>query len=444
MEAIKLISKQGLRAEICSASRGDIGDINDVLRSGADSIAMIIPTSDLHLKYKMNKNREELLRITEKCVQYSKDHGLVVELLAEDGTRTNLSFLTEVFNASISVGADRICACDTVGILTPEKSHNLFSHLRNTFPKTPISVHCHNDLGLAVANSIVALKAGADQVHATINGIGERAGNAALEEVVMALETAYETKTTIKTEHLYPVSKLVAQLTGIPVQPNKAIVGDNAFTHESGIHTHAVLLHPSTYEPITPESVGFNRRLVAGKHAGTHGIRASLNLMGLHSTDRQLGEIFKEVKNLGDTGKTVTDADLQTIAENALEIPRNRPIQLNELTTIQGNRITSTASVNLTLNGKTIREAATGVGPVDAAMKAVRKAISPVESIQLEQYHVEAITGGTNANVKVIIRLRKGDRTATAKRIHKDIVMASVEAMLNGMNVLLANYQKND
>jgi D-citramalate synthase len=166
--------------------------------------------------------------------------------------------------------------------------------------------------------------------------------------------------------------------------------------------------------------------------------------MGLHPTDRQLGEIFKEVKNLGDTGKTVTDADLQTIAENALEIPRNRPIHLNELTTIQGNRITSTASVNLTLNDKTIREAATGVGPVDAAMKAVRKAISLVESIQLEQYHVEAITGGTNANVKVIVRLRKGSRTATAKRIHEDIVMASVEAMLNGMNVLLANYEKND
>jgi D-citramalate synthase len=257
MEAVKLIAKEGLRAEISSCSRGVKGDIDAVVESDADSVHLVIPASDLHLQYKLKKTREEVLEITENCVQYAKDHGLLVELSAEDATRADLNFVKEIFSRGISAGADRICPCDTVGVLTVEKTYQLFSDLKKMFPKIPISVHCHNDFGMAVANSIMALRAGACQVHATINGLGERAGNASLEEIVAILKLLYGLQMPIKTELLYSTSRLVSQLTGVSVQPNKAIVGENAFTHESGIHTHGVLANPSTYEPIPPELVGF-------------------------------------------------------------------------------------------------------------------------------------------------------------------------------------------
>ena len=420
------------------------GDIDAVLKSGADSVHLVIPTSDLHLKHKLNKTREEVLRITAECVQYAKDHGLIIELSAEDATRSDFEFVTEIFNVGVSTGADRICPCDTVGILTPEKSFEFFSKMKKKFANVLVSAHCHNDFGMAVANSLAALRAGANQVHATINGLGERAGNAALEEIIVALKTIYNVKTPVKTELLYGTSKLVARLTGIPVQPNKAIVGDNAFAHESGIHVHAVLTHPSTYEPISPELVGFTRRLIAGKHAGTHGIKATLTDMGLHPTNEQLKETFLRVKNMGDKGKRVTDSDLQAIAESIMGLPKNRPIQLEELTVVTGDRVTPTSSVRLNLKGKVLTEASIGIGPVDAAINAIRRAVSAVEPIHLEHYHVNAITGGTDAAVEVFVRLHKGDRTATAMGVRGDIVMASVEAMLSGMNVLMADYKLND
>lgn len=442
MEAVKLIAKEGLRAEISSCSRGVKGDIDAVVESDADSVHLVIPASDLHLRYKLKKTREEVLEITENCVQYAKDHGLLVELSAEDATRADLNFVKEIFSKGISAGADRICPCDTVGVLTVEKTYQLFSDLKKTFPKIPISVHCHNDFGMAVANSIMALRAGACQVHATINGLGERAGNASLEEIVAALKLLYGLQMPIKTELLYSTSRLVSQLTGVSVQPNKAIVGENAFTHESGIHTHGVLANPSTYEPIPPELVGFKRQIVAGKHSGIHGIKAALKDMGLSPTEEQLRDIFLRVKRLGDKGKKVTDADLLAIAETVIGLPLTRPIQLQEVTVVCGDKVTPTASVRLKINGKEVTGAATGVGPVDAAINAVRKAISDVAPIELEQYHVEAITGGTDAMVEVVVRLRKGDRRATATGLREDIVMASIEAVISGMNVLTANYKE--
>jgi len=275
-----------------------------------------------------------------------------------------------------------------------------------------------------------------------MNGLGERAGNASLEEIAVALKAIYKVKVSIKTELLYDTSRLVARLTDFPLQPNKAIVGDNAFVHESGMHTHGILAHPLTYEPIPPELVGRTRRLVSGKHAGSHGIRASLNEMGLHPNDEQLKEVFLRVKTLGDKGKRVTDADLQAIAEAVMELPKTRPIKLEELTVVTGDRVTPTASVRLNLNGNVLTEAATGVGPVDAAMNAVKKAVLAVEPIQLEKYYVKAITGGTEAVTEVAVRLRKGDRTATAMGVNEDIVIASIEAMLSGMNVLMTDYNK--
>lgn len=438
-EAIKLIVKENLRAEICSFARGVKSDIDAALKCDVDSIFLVIPASDTHIKYKLRKTREEVLRLVEECIEYAKDHGLIVEFGPEDATRSDMNFLKEIIKASISAGADRVTPPDTVGILTPERSYEFFSELKKEFPNTPLGVHCHDDFGLAVANTLAALRAGVEEAHVTVNGLGERAGNAALEEVVVALKLQYGVNTSIKTELLYDTSLLVSRLTGVPVQPNKAIVGENAFVHESGIHTHAILFEPSTYESIPPEIVGRTRRLVAGKHAGSHGIKAALEEMGLNPTDDQLKEIFRRVKEIGDKGKRITDADLKAIAEAVMGIPSIQPIKLEELTVVTGDHVTPTASVKLNVNGKLLIEAATGVGPVDAAMNAIRKAVSVIEPIRLEEYHVKAITGGTDAVVEVMVRLRKGDRIVTSMGVHEDIVMASVNAMISGMNVLMSN-----
>ena len=443
MEAVKLIANEGLRAEICSCSRGVKNDIEAVIESGADSVHIVIPTSDLHLQYKLKKTKEDVLKITQDCVQYAKDHGLKVELSAEDATRSDIDFVKKVFATGIAIGADRICPCDTVGVLTVEKAYQLFSEIKEACPNVPISVHCHNDFGMAVANSIAALKAGASEVHATINGLGERAGNASLEEIVVALKALYNLDTSINTKLLYGTSRLVAQLTGISVQPNKAIVGENAFAHEAGIHTHGVMANASTYEPIPPELVGGTRRIVAGKHAGKHGVKAMLEEMGLHPTEDQLNEIFLRIKNLGDKGKKVMDADVLAIAEAVMCLNKTRPIQLEELTVVGGNTVTPSASIKLKLNNKEVTGAAFGVGPVDAAINAVKKAVRDVEPINLEQYYVKAISGGTDAVVEVTVHMRKGDRKATAVGVREDIVMASVEAVLSGMNVLMADYNKS-
>jgi len=440
MEAVKLIAAQGLKAEICSAARGTRGDIDAVAKSGADSIHLIIPVSDLHIEFKLKKTREQVLQITRDMVKHAKAQGLIVELSAEDATRADVAYLKKMFTIGIEAGADRVVACDTVGVLTPERSYELFADLRKALKVPVVSVHCHNDFGMAVANTIAALRAGANQFHATINGLGERAGNASLEEIVVSLISLYKLKLGIKTQQLYSISQLVSRLTGVYVQPNKAIVGENAFTHESGIHTQGMLAHPSTYEPIAPELVGGTRRLAAGKHAGSAGLKAALAGMGLAPSEEQLKEIFQRVKSVGDKGKTVTDADLLAIAESVLGLSVVKPIQLLEITVVSGNTVTATASVRLKLNGKEVSSAAIGVGPVDAAINAVKKAIAEVEPIHLEQYNVKAITGGTDAMVEVMVRMRKGDRTATAMGVREDIVMASMDAVLGCMNVLTTDY----
>lgn len=444
MEAVKLIADAGLKAEICSASRGTVEDIDAVAKSGADSIHLIIPVSDLHIEAKLRKTREQVLQITRDMVRHAKDCGLIVELSAEDATRADVAFLKKVFAAGIDAGADRVVACDTVGVLTPERSYAMFADLRKSLTVPVVSVHCHNDFGMAVANTVAALRAGANQFHATINGLGERAGNASLEEIVVSLVSLYKLKLNIKTELLYSTSQLVSRLTGVYVQPNKAIVGENAFTHESGIHTQGMLANPATYEPIAPELVGGTRRLASGKHSGSAGIKAALRDMGLTPNEEQLQEIFTRVKTVGDKGKTVTDADLLAIAENVLGLGKVKPIQLLEVTVVSGNTVTPTASVRLKLNGngsgKEVTGAAMGVGPVDAAINAVKKAIQEVEPIHLEQYNVKAITGGTDAMVEVTVRMRKGNRTATAMGVREDIVMASMDAVIGCMNVLTTDY----
>lgn len=446
LNSIKKIAQENLKATVYSHARGVIKDIDAVIQSEADAVFLVVPSSDLHLTSKIKKTRQEALQITEECVQYAKDHGLTVEFGAEDSTRSDFSYLKQMISVALSAGADKISPCDTVGILTPEKAYTFFLDLTSEFPNVSFSTHCHDDFGMAVANSIMSLKGGAKEVHATINGLGERAGNAALEELGVTLKLLYNVETSIKLNLLYETSLLVSRLTRIPVQPNKAIVGENAFLHESGIHTHALLNQPLTYEPISPEIVGRTRRFVTGKHSGKRGLLATLNEIGLYPTDDQLHKIFRKIKMLGDKSKIITDADLHALAEITMGLPRNPSINLEELTVVTGNKVTPTASIKLNLKNTLLVEAATGIGPVDAAINAIRKALSVVEPITLEKYHVNAITGGTDALVEVIVSLRKGKKTTTALGAHEDIVMASVKAMISGMDVLLSSdtRQKRD
>ncbi|MGH9909984.1 MAG: alpha-isopropylmalate synthase regulatory domain-containing protein, partial [Nitrososphaerales archaeon] len=293
--------------------------------------------------------------------------------------------------------------------------------------------------GLAVANSITAIEAGASCAHVTINGLGERAGNASLEEFVMALHCLYGKKTRIKTELLYETSRLVSSLTGIIVQPNKAIIGENAFGHESGIHTHGVLSNPLTYEPINPEIVGRKRWLEAGKHAGIHGVSAMLEEYGLAPSQEQLKEIVAKVKDLGDKGKNVTDADLLAIASQVMrQEGLEQRIKLNDFVVTTGMNVVPTASVRLIIDGKEFVAADTGLGPVDAALKAIQKITDELANIKLREFRLESITGGSDALAEVSIKVEDKDgHIASARAAGEDIVIASVQAMVNGLNRIM-------
>ena len=432
--AIKSVAHEGLRAEICSYARALKGDIDYCLECDVDSVHLVVPVSDLHIEKKLRKDRETVLRMAVDTTSYAVDHGLLVELSAEDASRADGAFLREFYRQGVAAGAQRLCYCDTVGVLVPERATAEFADLSRI---APISVHCHDDFGLATANSVAALGAGATQVHVTVNGLGERAGNASLEELVMTLESLYNYKTRLKTTELYLVSRLVSRLTGVPVAQNKPIVGENAFTHESGIHTHGLLADTRTYEPITPEMVGRERRIVLGKHAGRASVQLALKELGLDASDEQLGDILKRIKELGDKGKRVTDADLQAIADAVLEINREARIKLQELTVVSGNVVTPTSSIKLSVDNQEVVEAGIGLGPVDAAINALRKAIGKLADITLEEYHVDAITGGTDALVEVWVKLSRDGHVITARGARADIIMASVEAVVEGVNRLL-------
>ncbi|ACX72384.1 isopropylmalate/citramalate/homocitrate synthase [Methanocaldococcus vulcanius M7] len=438
-EGIKLITKEGLNAEICSFVRALPIDIDAAVECDVDSVHLVVPTSPIHIKYKLRKTEDEVLETALKAVEYAKDHGLIVELSAEDATRSDVNFLIKLFNEGKKVGADRVCVCDTVGILTPQKSQELFKKISENVD-LPVSVHCHNDFGMATANTCSAVLGGAVQCHVTINGVGERAGNASLEEVVSALTVLYNYKTNVKMEKLYEVSRLVSRLMKLPVPPNKAIVGDNAFAHEAGIHVDGLIKNTETYEPIKPEMVGNRRRIILGKHSGRKALKYKLDLMGIKVNEDQLNKIYEKIKEFGDLGKYISDADLLAIIREVLGKEIEEKIKLDELTVVSGNKITPIASVKLHYKGEdiTLIETAYGVGPVDAAINAVRKAISGVADVKLEEYRVEAIGGGTDALIEVRVKLRKGMDIVEVKKADADIIRASVDAVMEGINLLLS------
>jgi 2-isopropylmalate synthase len=443
-KVVKEIAKAGLDTEICGLARATRSDIDAAIDCDVDTIHLFIPTSPVQMKYAVNLTPEQVLAATVDSVEYIKKHGLVCEFSPMDATRSNLPFLKLVCQAAEKAGMDRLNVPDTVGIMIPKTMIKLIEELKKVVT-APISIHCHDDFGMAVANSLAAVEAGATQVHATINGLGERAGNASLEEVVMALHMIYKLKTGINSRLLYSTSRMVSTLTGISVQVNKAIVGENAFAHESGIHTRGVTVKPLTFEPINPELVGRTRKFVAGKLAGTRGIKAELDEIGIHPNEEQLKEIVQRIKDLGDKGKMVTDADLIALTSAVMGevIKEEKIVELCDLAVMTGVKVIPTASVRLVLDGKEYVAAETGVGPVDAVLKAITKLTHSLEKIRLNEYRLEAITGGSNAVAEVVIKVEdeKGN-IVSARAAREDIVMASVEAMINGINKCLLKNRK--
>jgi 2-isopropylmalate synthase len=443
-KVVKEIVRQKLDTEIIALSRCNRKDIEAAIEADVPAIHVFIPTSPVQMKYAVNMTPEQVIAAAVDSVEYVKKHGLVCEFSPMDATRTQPAFLKKICQAAEKAGMDRLNVPDTVGIMIPRTMGKLIEDLTKVV-KTTISVHCHDDFGMAVANSLAAVEAGATQVHSTINGLGERAGNASLEEVVMALHMIYKLKTRVNTRLLYSTSRMVASLTGLQVQANKAIVGENAFAHESGIHTRGVTVKPLTFEPIKPETVGRTRKLVAGKLAGTRGIKAELGEIGIHPTDEQLKEIVQRVKDLGDKGKMVTDADLLALTSAVMGevISEEKIVDLCDLAVMTGIKVIPTASVRLVLDGQEYSAAETGVGPVDAVLKAIQKLTNNLEQIRLKEYRLEAITGGSNAVAEVVIKVEdeKGN-VVSARAAREDIVMASVDAMINGINKCLIKNRK--
>ena len=441
-EAVKMIANANLKAELCGLARTNKKDIDAVIDCGLNYIHTFIATSDIHLEYKLKMTRDEALSKAIEAVEYGKSRGLQVEFSAEDATRTDREFLKKVFGEVAKAGADRIDIPDTVGYSTPQYIAEITKDAIDA-TKLPVSVHCHNDFGLAVANAISGIQAGAQCAHVTINGIGERAGNASLEEFVMALNSLqFEQKweTNINTELLYETSRYVSKLVGITVQPNKAIVGENAFGHESGIHTHGVLSNPLTYEPISPEVVGRTRWLQVGKHAGIHGMNAMLKEYGIEPNDQQTKQILDQVKNIGDQGKQVTEVELLSIANEVIgENKLKRIVQLTGFSVSTGVGTMPYAFVKLNIDGKEMVATDYGVGPVDASLNAIQKITGQItDEVRLKEYRLDSISGGANALCEVTIKVEDArGNTISSKSVGEDIVTTSVQAMVDGINRIM-------
>jgi len=438
-EAVKAIAGAGLRSKICTLNRTVLADIDASIEADVDEIHVFIATSDIHLKHKLKMTREDVLGKAVTAIEYAKSHGLTVEFSSEDATRTDLDFLKTVHRTVQEAKVDRIDVADTVGSISPPAMRHLIAALKEV-TRVPIAVHCHNDFGLATANSLAAVEAGAEQVHVTVNGIGERAGNASLEEVVMGLRAFYGIATNVDSTKLTYASKMVSRLTGVMVQPNKAIVGDNAFAHESGIHVHGLLGDRSTYEAMSPGLVGKERRIVVGKHTGVHSVESRLKEYGFALSKDQLVGVTARVKKLAEDGKQVDDAELVALAYDSegRNATGGRRVTLEEFTAVTGFNFTPTATITLLVNGEKRRTSETGVGPIDAALKAIRTAVS--ESITLEEYRLDAITGGADSLCQVTVRLvdkMPAPVSALGRAVGPDIVTTSVDAAVEALDRLL-------
>ncbi|MGL5446608.1 MAG: 2-isopropylmalate synthase [Rhabdaerophilum sp.] len=444
-EAVTAISKRVKNASVAGLSRAGFKDIDRageaVKHAKNPRIHTFISTSPVHMKYKLQKEPDAVLQLVIDSVARARNIVPNVEWSAEDGTRTEMDFLCRCVEAAIKAGANTINIPDTVGYTTPDEYRALFETVRNRVPnsdKAIFSVHCHNDLGMAVANSIAGVMGGARQIECTINGIGERAGNAALEEIVMALKTrgdAFPFETGIESTMLNRASKLVSAATSFPVQYNKAIVGRNAFAHESGIHQDGMLKNTQTYEIMTPDSVGVSKTsLVMGKHSGRNAFRDKLKQLGYEVSDNQLEDAFVRFKALADRKKVIYDEDIEALVDENLATSEDR-VKVVALTVIAGTMGPQSATLTLDLEGQHRTVQSTGNGPVDATFNAIH-ALIPHEA-KLELYQVHAVTEGTDAQAEVSVRLADSTgRLYTGRAADPDTLVSSAKAYIVALNKL--------
>ncbi|MFH1126451.1 MAG: 2-isopropylmalate synthase [Candidatus Altiarchaeota archaeon] len=436
-EAVKAVAKAGLKSRICALARCVDKDMDAAMDCDVDLVHIFIGTSPIHRKYKLKMTEQEVLDRAEYCIQYVKDRGFKVHFSPEDACRTELPYLKKVCKLVNDMKVSEINIPDTVGVMTPQSMHWLIKELKNVI-KVPIAVHCHNDFGLAVSNTLAAIAAGAVMPHATINGLGERAGNADLEQVVLGCRILYGIETGIRLKEIYSTSKIVERISGIKVMPNFPIVGENAFAHQSGVHVHGVLAKASTYEPIAPEMVGARRRMVLGKLIGAHGIKDKLDQFKIKVNEEQLQEITTKIKELGAKGKKLVEEDLMAIAEDVIgtTAKKERIVELLDMKMRSELKKKPVVTVTVKVRGKEKTATKEGVGPVDATLNAIRTAIGD-EKITLDEYHLDAITGGSDALADVTIKVGKNGNHTMARGVHEDVVMASVMAFINGLNRIL-------
>jgi len=441
--SVQQIAREVRGSQIAALARADLADIDrawEAIKDAANPrIHTFISTSDIHLKYQLKKTRTQVLKEARATVEHACTYTKNVEFSPMDATRTDKSYLCEIVETVIAAGANTVNVPDTVGYSMPDEFGELIAYLFENVKNVSdavISVHCHNDLGVAVANSLSALKHGARQVECTINGIGERAGNASLEEMVMSLETRKDIfgfHTNIKKKHLYHSSRLLTDITGIPVQPNKAIVGANAFAHASGIHQDGLIKEKMTYEIMTPQSVGVSEtHIVLGKHSGRHAIKKHLEKMGYTNlTDENIDKAFERFKELADVKKEIFDEDIEAIISyDVFRKPdKYRLIYLN---VVSGNVAIPTATIQMEVDGEVMQDAGFGVGPVDATFAAIRKITKT--DYYLLRYAVNAITGGADAQGVVTVQLKYNGRTVVGRGADPDIIVASAKAYINTLN----------
>lgn len=445
-ETAKIITETSV-AGLARAGSKDIDRAWEALKHAVrPRIHTFISTSPLHMKYKLQMEPEAVHEAVIDSVGYARNLCDDVEWSPEDGARTEHDFLCRCIESAIKAGARTINIPDTVGYAVPEEFAALIEMVINRVPNIDqaiISVHCHNDLGLAVANSLAAVCAGARQVECTINGLGERAGNAAMEEIVMALKTRHDAmpfRTGIKTEYITKASRLVSTITGFVVQPNKAIVGANAFAHEAGIHQDGVLKHAETYEIMTPEAVGLTKSiLVMGKHSGRHAFKEKLKELGFELDDDAAEDAFRRFKNLADKKKEIFDEDIVTLVDDEL-VRANDRIRIVSLKIICGTEAPQTAELVLEVDGEVRRTMATGDGPVDATFKAITELFPHDANLQF--YQVHAVTQGSDAQAEVTVRLEEGGKTVNGQGADTDTMVASARAYIHALNKLLVKREK--
>ncbi len=449
-EAITLMSREIKGPVICSLARSTKDDIDAAAKAlkaaRRKRIHVFLATSKIHMQYKLRKSPEEVLQQAAWAVGYARKFADDVEFSPEDATRSEPEFLYRVLEAVITAGARTVNIPDTVGYAVPAQFGSLIAGIRNhvsNIQQAVISVHCHNDLGLSTANSLAAIESGARQIECTINGLGERAGNASLEELVMTLKTRrdfFGVETGVDTRQIYRTSRLVSQLTGMVVQPNKAIVGENAFRHESGIHQDGVLKRRQTYEIMTPQEIGWREsQLVLGKHSGRHAFAERLKTLGAALPAEALNRAFAQFKQLADKKKEIFDEDLLAIVE-AEQAAVPETYRLEYVHTSSGTKTVPTATIRLAVGGRIIEDAACGDGPVDACYKTIDRITG--RSPQLLDYSLRAVTGGQDAQGEVTVRLRAtGGREATGRAASTDIIEASAKAYVNAINRIVAQHR---